>query len=93
MFTGHSKRFAGEIRNRLSSVISTGGKDKEAPLIITSGLFMPVVLVEILYLSNQKDLDMLSKPDFINNVATSLSDSILAFNRVVSAQKASSENN
>jgi len=89
MFTGYSKRFAGEIKSHLSSVISTGGKEKEAPLVITSGLFMPCILLEVLYLSNQKDLEMLSKPDFIETLATSLSDSILSFSRAVATQKAS----
>jgi N-acetylmuramoyl-L-alanine amidase len=90
-FTGYSKKFANEIRSRLTSVITTGGKEKEAPLTITNGLFMPCVLLEVLYLSNQKDLDILSKSEFVNTVATSLSDSILAFNRAVTAQKDSTE--
>jgi len=92
MFTGQSKRFAGEIKSRLSGIISTGGKDKAAPLTITNGLFMPGVLVELLYLSNSKDLDILSGSDFVNTVAASLSESILAFSRAVAAQKASLEN-
>jgi N-acetylmuramoyl-L-alanine amidase len=88
MFIGKSKRFANEIRSRLSAVISTGGSDKEAPLTIMNGLFMPGVLVEILYLSNQKDLDILSGSNFIDSVAKSLSESVLAFSDAV-LQKAS----
>lgn len=91
MFTGQSKRFAGEIKSRLSSIIPTGGKDKEAPLTIANGLFMPGVSVELLYLSNPQDLEILSGSDFVNTVATSLSESILAFSRAVAAQKASLE--
>jgi N-acetylmuramoyl-L-alanine amidase len=83
MFIGKSKRLANEIRSRLSTVISTGGSDKEAPLSIMNGLFMPGVLVEILYLSNQKDLDILSGSSFIDSVAKSLSESVLAFSSAV----------
>ena len=42
-------------------------------------LSMPVVLVEILYLSNSQDLKIISRPDFIYSVSQALTDSILAF--------------
>ncbi len=82
MFASQSKKFANEIKNRLSTVISTGGNSYEVPLIIANGLFMPCVLVEILYLSNQRDLDTLSNPNFVDSLARALSDSILAFSEV-----------
>ncbi|MGB9598042.1 MAG: N-acetylmuramoyl-L-alanine amidase, partial [Candidatus Poribacteria bacterium] len=82
MFAGQSKKLANDIKSRLLTVISTGGNNLEIPLTITNGLFMPCVLTEILYLSNQKDLDILSNPNFIDSVARALSESILAFSGV-----------
>ncbi|HGE70252.1 TPA: hypothetical protein ENX78_05410 [Candidatus Poribacteria bacterium] len=84
MFANQSKKLAYEIKNRLSTVISTGGNNREVPLAIANGLFMPCVLVEILYLSNQKDLDILSNPNFIDYVARALSESVLAFSGIAS---------
>lgn len=86
IFAGQNKKLANEIKNRLSTLISSGGSIREIPLTITNGLFMPCVLVEILYLSNQKDLDILSNPNFVDSVARVLSDSILAFSEVSSVK-------
>lgn len=70
---------AKEIRDRLLNIISTGGKCKYAPLAIMDGLFMPGVLLEVLYLSNPDDLNVLSNPDFIDSLSLALCDSILSF--------------
>lgn len=74
-----SKLFAKEIRDRLLNIIPTGGKCKEAPLILMDGLFMPGVVLEILYLSNPDDLNILSNSDFIDSLSLALCDSILSF--------------
>ncbi len=74
-----SKLFAKEIIDRLSNIIPTGGKCKEAPLILMDGLFMPGVVLEILYLSNPDDLNILFNPDFIDSLSLALCDSILSF--------------
>lgn len=82
MFAGQSRRLAIEIKNRLSTIISSGGSNREIPLTIANRLFMPCVLVEILYLSNQKDLDILSGSNFVDSVARALGESLLAFSGV-----------
>jgi N-acetylmuramoyl-L-alanine amidase len=81
MFYFQSRRFSNEIRAKLGRIIATGGKNIEAPMSVINGLFMPCVLVEIAYLTNQSDLDILAKTDFIDSVAMAFSDSILAFGR------------
>jgi N-acetylmuramoyl-L-alanine amidase len=81
MFYGKSKKFASEIKAKISRII-TNGRDREASFAITDGLFMPAVLVEVLHLTNSNDVDMLSKPNFINSVASALSESILAISQI-----------
>ncbi|HGJ66905.1 TPA: N-acetylmuramoyl-L-alanine amidase [bacterium] len=81
MFYGKSKRFASEIKAKISRII-TNGRDREASFAITDGLFMPAVLVEVLHLTNSNDVDILSKPNFINSVASALSESILAISQI-----------
>lgn len=74
-----SKRLANIIMENMKGVFATNVKYKESPLALMRGLFMPGVLVEILYLSNQNDLELLSKDDFLDSVSTSLSNAILKF--------------
>lgn len=81
MYYAQSKRLGNEIRAKLGRVITSGGKDKDAFLGVVNGLYMPSVIIEVLYLTNQDDLEILSKSNFTDSVATALSDSILAFAR------------
>lgn len=74
-----SRLLTKEIRDRLSNIISTGGKCKEAPLAVMDGLFMPGVLLEVLYLSSPDDLNILYNPDFFDSLSFALCDSILSF--------------
>jgi len=81
MFIAPSRRFAGGIKIKMGQIIATGGRDREAPLSIMNGLFMPGVLIEVLHLTNQTDLEIMSRPNFIDSVATALVEAILAFGR------------
>lgn len=74
-----SRYLAKEIRDRLSNILSTGGRCKEAPLAIMDGLFMPGVLLEVLYLSNPEDLNILYDPNFLDSLSLALCDSLLSF--------------
>ncbi len=75
-----------EIKDRLLNIIPTGGKCKYAPLAIMDGLFMPGVLLEVLYLSSPDDLNILSNPDFIDSLSLALCDSILSFGTKIKQQ-------
>ena len=78
-FLPQSKWLAKEIADRLGNIGLTGEQYKEVFLAAMDDLSMPVVLVEILYLSNSQDLKIISRPDFIYSVSQALTDSILAF--------------
>jgi len=86
MFVVPSRRFAGEIKTRMGQIIATGGRDREVPLSLMNGLFMPSVLIEVLHLTNLTDLEIMSRPDFIDSVAMALAESILAFGRTTTEQ-------
>lgn len=77
--SSESKRLANSIIEAMKDSFTTNVKYKESPLALMRGLFMPGVLVEILYLSNQDDLELLSKDDFLDSVSMGLSNAILKF--------------
>jgi len=82
-FLPNSKWIARKIADQLESLEILGEHYKEAPLAVMNDLSMPGVLVEVLFLSNLKDLAILSKPDFVDSVSKALCDSIISFDSVL----------
>ena len=78
-YLSKSRKLANEIKGKITGVITTGGRYREAPLAAMSGLFMPAVLVEVLHLSNSDDLDILSRAGFIDSLSMALCDSVLSY--------------
>ncbi len=74
-----SRELAGRVQNSLSSELYTSAKDprnrgvKTAPFYVLLGAQMPSVLVEVAYLTNRKDAELLGDGAFRQKVAESIS--------------------
>jgi N-acetylmuramoyl-L-alanine amidase len=49
---------------------------KEGPFYVLHGANMPSILVEVGFLTNQKESRMLSKPDYLYRLASSIAEGI-----------------
>jgi N-acetylmuramoyl-L-alanine amidase len=78
-FLPQSRELAREIIDGLKSIGLTGEQEKEVFIAAMDNLSMPGVLVEVLYLSSDQDLKILSMPDFIDSLSQSFCNSLLAF--------------
>ena len=77
-----SRVFARTIQSRLFQSLKTANPDLEnrgvrtAPFVVLIGTQMPAILAEIACLSNEDEVQLLTKPDYRENIALSLAQGI-----------------
>ncbi len=75
-----SSRFAMLIHGRLGKVLDTVDRGvKQAPFIVLANASMPAVLLEVGFMSNAKDLEMLKKDGTQEGIAEAIFESIESF--------------
>lgn len=75
-----SSRFAKTLHGNIGKALDTADRGvKQAPFIVLAGATMPAVLVEVGFMSNALDLEMLKENAARENIASSVYESILGF--------------
>lgn len=74
-----SRNLAKEIADSMNKIGLSGQYNSEAFLSMMDRLSMPGVLIELLYLSNPKDVEFISSEESINLLAQTLCDSLIAY--------------
>ena len=80
-FSAQSRRLALLIQERLNQLFATENSPGLAPLEVLAPVQGPAVLVEVGYLTNPEDAEVLLQPDFQEAIAVSISDAIEVFLR------------
>lgn len=75
-----SSRFAEAVYAALSERLRPNGKGvRQAPFSVLSGTQMPALLIEVGYLTNEQEAELLTKKAYQNRIASSLADGVLDF--------------
>jgi len=75
-----SSRFAKALHGNMGKVLDTADRGvKQAPFIVLAGATMPAVLVEVGFMSNSSDLEMLNSRAARQNIASAVYRSIRGF--------------
>ncbi len=80
-FLDESRRLADILQTTLNTLFDTHNSVCSAPVAVLAPVQAPAVVVEVGYLTNEQDLELLSKPEFRKNVADSIARGLLQFLR------------
>ncbi len=80
-FLDESHRLAEILQKDLNGVFDTRNKVCAAPVAVLAPVQAPAVLIEVGFLTNPQDLELLAKPEFRAQVASSIARSLSAFLR------------
>jgi N-acetylmuramoyl-L-alanine amidase len=75
-----SSKFAEILFQTMAKALPKHGRAvRQAPFTVLAGTSMPAVLIEMGYLTNPEEARLLSRPDYLNRLASAISSGILAF--------------